>query len=174
VRAGPVISLVGMPGSGKTTVGPLLAELLGIRFVDLDAVVVASAGCDVAQIFEDEGETGFRARETTALAGLLEAGDGVVVATGGGLVTTAEARKLLGATTCVWLEASADTLARRLRDEAASRPLLAVDPEAMLRRLHDERADWYRQVADHVLDTDDLEPEEAAARLAGALAEVTR
>ena len=64
MRAGPVICLVGMPGSGKSTVGPLLAERLGIGFVDLDELIATRAGMDVTRIFEIEGEEGFRRRES--------------------------------------------------------------------------------------------------------------
>src|SRR4051794_3988562 len=118
-----------MPGSGKTTVGPLLAARLGSRFVDLDAVVVTVSGQDVAQIFASEGEAGFRRRELAALSDLVAAGDPVVVATGGGLVTTPEARDLLRGLTCVWLDAPVETLLTRLHGEAAGRPLLAADPD---------------------------------------------
>jgi shikimate kinase len=163
VRA--VICLVGMPGSGKSTVGPILADRLGARFVDLDEVVCASAGRGVTEIFATEGERGVRAREHTALEALVEADERVVVATGGGVVTTTESRTTLAQATCIWLEASGETLLARLANEASSRPLLADDPEGSVRRLREERDPLYRTVADMVVSTDAAQPVEVADRL---------
>jgi len=171
VHTGPVICLVGMPGSGKSTVGEIVAERLGARFVDLDTAVVDAAGMDVTTIFAAEGEEGFRRRERDALAALVDSGERVVVATGGGVVTTPHARELLARTTCVWLDASRATLIERLANEASSRPLLADDLEASLHRLADERDAHYRGVADHTVATDGTDPDSLADRI---VAQVTR
>jgi shikimate kinase len=117
------ILLCGLMGSGKSSVGRMLAERLGWRFVDTDALVEAAAGASVARIFEREGEAGFRAREREVLRSL--AGSGCVIALGGGAVESAENREILaGKGRLVWLDARPETLAGRIGADAG-RPLLA-------------------------------------------------
>lgn len=152
--------LIGMPGSGKSTVGRALARRLGREFVDSDDLVASAAGRSVPQIFAAEGEPGFRARERTAVAELASR-RGLVLATGGGLPVDPENLRQLrssGVVVALWADLAA--LADRLAAEGG-RPLLDVpDPPARLRELLTGRASAYRQ-ADLHLDTTRLRPEAA-------------
>jgi shikimate kinase / 3-dehydroquinate synthase len=134
------VALVGLPGSGKSAVGAALARRLGWRHVDTDALVEQRAGRSVSQVFAEEGEEGFRARELAALQEAL-AGDGaLVLSCGGGLVAQPDAGALLiESAWVVWLDAGDTVLLRRLGD-AADRPLLRADPISALQRLRAERA----------------------------------
>jgi shikimate kinase len=157
--------LVGPMGAGKSSIGRLLAERFGLAFADADRDVEARCGTSVSAIFEREGEAGFRARERGSLATLL-AGDGLVLATGGGAVLDAGNRNLMRSRGfVVWLQAGVDEQLRRLaRDD--TRPLLRrADRQAALRRLAGEREPLYAEVADLRFDTDGLD----AAAAAGAL-----
>jgi shikimate kinase len=152
------IVLVGFMGSGKSTVGPLLAARLGWGFRDLDAWIEARAGRRIAELFRD-GEEGFRELEAEAArqaAGLTRH----VVASGGGAFARPETRALLrsGPATCVWLRAGLDTLLARTPGDG-SRPL-AGSRETMARLLA-ERESSYRK-ADWIVDTTTAAPEEVA------------
>lgn len=153
---GPIV-LVGLMGSGKTTVGRRLAALLERRFVDADEELEARAGRSIAAIFEDDGEAGFRALEAAVLADLLEEPEPLVIATGGGAVTQATNRHLLAAhptATVVWLHGNPAFIASRIQAKP-HRPLLhGEDPRAVLERLHEERLPHYRAVADLEVDID--------------------
>lgn len=162
------IVLIGPMGSGKSTVAQALAQLAGTPSVDLDQSIEATAGMRIADIFKTEGETGFRAREHTALKATL--GQGRVVATGGGVVLAAENRALLRDTVCVWLDAPIETLAARLREEAAHRPLLqGADLAEKLLALDAVRRPLYAEVAQLHIDTHGASPDEIAARIRAAL-----
>lgn len=148
------IILVGYRGTGKTTVGRLLAQRLGRPFADADDRIEAVAGRSVADIFAAEGEAGFRDREAAALAELC-AQSGCVIATGGGAVLREANRRLLAASGfVVWLTASPDTLWERLRADpttAARRPnLTATGGRAEVTALVAAREPLYREVADFV------------------------
>ncbi len=162
------IYLTGFSGTGKSTVGPLVAERLGFRFVDLDAEIERTAGRPVAEIFRAEGEEAFRRYETEALRRLGAAG-GLVVATGGGVVLRPENRRLMAETgLVVCLEARPETILRRLADQVPTRPLLAgPDPAARIAGLKEYRQPFYA-TADWVVYTDLLTPEEAAAEVVRA------
>lgn len=166
------ILLVGLMGAGKTSVGRVLAERLRRPFVDLDEVIEASAGASVREVFDAEGEAGFRAREAEALAEVLARADGPVVATGGGVVTTpANVESLRRCSQVVWLRADVPVLAARVEADGTTRPLLAGSaPVQALARLADERAPRYAEVADAVVDTDGLGPDAVADAVAAALA----
>lgn len=115
-------------GSGKSTVGPLVAESLCARFVDLDEVIVERAGRSIPAIFEEEGEAGFRRREAEALQAVSREAGTVIVATGGGtLVQEENLQHALRSGTIVYLRTPAATLAGRLEAEAPKRPLLQAE-----------------------------------------------
>ena len=149
----PNLVLVGPMGAGKSSVGRRLAERFGLAFADADREIERLTGASVTTIFECEGEAGFRARETQAIAELT-ALDGIVLATGGGVVLAEENRSLLAARgTVVYLRATPEHLYERVRQDR-NRPLLATgDPLGRLRELYRERDPLYRAVADLVIDT---------------------
>jgi shikimate kinase len=164
MSAGHIV-LVGMMGSGKTTVGRQVAARLGLEFIDSDEVVERETGRTVRAIFEVEGEAAFRALEADVLANALESPERAVIAAAGGVVLDPESRaRLRRAATVVWLRAHPDVLAARVNG-ADHRPLLGDDPSGVLRRLADERAALYDCVADAVVDVDALAPDEAVARV---------
>jgi len=151
-RAGNVYH-VGLMGAGKTTVGRMLARRLKLRFLDSDQEIEKRCGVRVPVIFEIEGEAGFRAREAQAIAELA-ALEGIVLATGGGVVLAEANRRLLAARgTVVYLCARPEDLYERVRHDR-NRPLLATaDPLQRLRELYAERDPLYRSIADLVVDT---------------------
>jgi shikimate kinase len=165
----PNLVLVGPMGAGKTCVGRRLAEHFGLRLVDADHEIEQLAGTSINTIFEVEGEAGFRARERTVLAALLE-DDGIVLSTGGGAVLDAGNRRLMRERGfVVHLQVSVEQqLARLERDR--SRPLLAGgDREQVLRDLTARRAPFYAEVADLVFDTDGHDGAAAADAVAREL-----
>ncbi|MHB1137502.1 MAG: shikimate kinase [Microthrixaceae bacterium] len=163
------VALVGLSGSGKSTVAPLLAARLGLGApVDLDRVVESQAGRTVHEIFEVDGEATFRRLESDALADAL-AGQPVVIATGGGVVLDAANRQLLrSGATVVWLRGSPAHLAQRLADSTEARPLLSGDADFALHRLAEERDALYTEVADVVIDVDGVDPVTVADEVMGA------
>ncbi len=169
MSGGVNLVLVGMMGSGKTAVGRLLAERLERAFVDLDEEIASAAGCPVVELFEREGENGFRAREAEAVAAVA-ARTGQVVATGGGVVLDpANIAALRASGAVVWLDVELDELARRVGD-GASRPLLAGDPAERLAALAAERGPRYRAAAHHVVAAGGSPEKAAEAVLAWFLA----
>lgn len=163
---GAHLVLVGMMGSGKTTAGRIVAEALGRPLVDSDEQVEVRTGRTVREIFESDGEPAYRVLEREALVDALDSEEPSVIAAAGGVVLNAENRAALRAAgTVVWLRARPDVLAGRVDGGQDHRPLLADDPAGTLERLAGERRRLYEEVADHVIDVDDLEPEEVAARI---------
>jgi shikimate kinase len=148
-----IITLVGMPGSGKSTVGRHLARRLGLPFTDSDEVIEQRIGCTIREFFEREGEPRFRAIEHQVLEDLTRDGTRVL-ATGGGSVLREDNRAVLKRTgTVVYLRTAPEDLFRRLRQDL-QRPLLQVaDPLAKLRELYEQRDPLYREVADFVIET---------------------
>lgn len=161
------VALVGLPGSGKTTVAALLAERLGWACVDTDREVEAQSGRSPAAIIENDGEAPLREAELRALRRALEGPAQVVVACGGGLLTNAESRALLaGGTTTVWLDAPDNLLLDRLGD-AGDRPLLAGDPAGRLAELRRARSHAYGDASLRVCT--DSPPAQVADRIARVL-----
>ncbi|HYG57750.1 MAG TPA: shikimate kinase [Symbiobacteriaceae bacterium] len=144
------IVLIGMMASGKSTVGRVLAEMLGRPFLDTDAMVEAEANRSIPAIFAEEGEAGFRAREARAVAAATSV-DGRVIATGGGAVLSPANRELLRRGSLVfWLDASPEELcARAVKQDVAGRPLLAGDALAQIRSRLKSRAAAYAAAAHH-------------------------
>jgi shikimate kinase len=149
-----LISLVGMPGGGKSTVGRQLARQLGMRFVDSDAEIEERIGEPIRSFFEREGEAPFRDIETEVLATLLHGEGEGVIATGGGAVLRDENRERLhNCSTVLYLRSTPEDLFRRLRHDT-QRPLLQVrDPLQKLRELYAQRDPLYRRCAHYVLET---------------------
>lgn len=164
----PVCVLVGPPGSGKTTVGQALAELLGVEFRDTDLDVEATAGKPISEIFIDEGEAHFRVLEREAVAAQLASATGVL-ALGGGAVLAEQTRAALVGHTVVYLSVELPDAVRRV-GLGAGRPLLAVNPRATLKHLLDQRRPYYAAVATATVVTDGRTPEQLAVEVAALLA----
>jgi shikimate kinase len=152
-RLKKVVSLIGMPGGGKSSIGKLLAGRLAAKFFDVDVAIERSAGCTIASLFEREGEAAFRKREADALRDLVRGGP-AVVSTGGGVVLSPANRELLrNATVPVYLFAPPAELWRRVRKNSR-RPLLQVaDPYARLCELFEQRHPFYSEVATIIVET---------------------
>ena len=156
-----MITLTGFMGSGKTTVGRVLADALGCPFLDLDDLIVKKAGKTIPEIFAQDGEPAFRQLEARLLRQTVEkyAESTVVLALGGGAVTTpASATLLHEKTVCIYLRATLETLQQRLSGETAGRPLA---DDAMAGRLA-AREPLYEETAHVIIDTDGLSPDEVA------------
>lgn len=148
-------TLVGMPGSGKSTVGKHLARRLDWPFVDMDQRLEERLGCSIRRYFTEQGEAAFRDHEAALLAELAAGAGPMVLSTGGGVVLREANRALLrGACAPVfYLRASAEEIFRRVRHDQ-KRPLLQVDdPRERLHALYRERDPLYREVASYVIET---------------------
>jgi shikimate kinase len=168
----PVLVLVGPPASGKTTVGTAVAAALGVGFRDTDHDVEAVAGCTVADLFVQQGEQRFRALEATAVAQAL-AGHPGVLALGGGAVTRPETRALLvefGAAggTVVWLDVDLTSAVHRV-GLSRDRPILGLNPRAMLRQMLDERAPLYGEVSTRTVATGNRPADDVVAEVLATL-----
>lgn len=161
----PIVVLVGPPGAGKSTVGRLVAERLQATFRDTDDDIAGAAGKEISAIFYDEGEPHFRALETAAVARALAEHDGVL-ALGGGSVLSAGTRDELVGHTVVFLDVGMAAAARRV-GLARDRPVLALNPRAMLHTLLADRRPLYEEVATHTVETDAI----SAGQVADAVIE---
>lgn len=161
--------LVGLPTVGKSTVGALVAERLGIPFRDADDEIAAAAGCSVSDIFASEGEAGFRRAEERTIASML-GGPPSVIGVGGGAVLSPVTRARLAGHDVVWLSADPQALHDRLAAPVvATRPMLAGSPRQRLAMLAAQRDELYAQVAHHVVAVDGLGPDEVAAQVLAAV-----
>jgi shikimate kinase len=160
------VVLIGLMGSGKSTIGRLVAHSLGFDFVDTDHLITEAAHKNIPQIFATEGEAGFRTRESAALQSLTGKQD-QVIATGGGIVTVPENLPLLRQLGfVVWLNADPMTLYQRTA-HSHDRPLLRNgDPAGTLRDLLEKRGPLYEKLCDMTITTDDFSTEEIAYGLA--------
>jgi 3-dehydroquinate synthase len=157
------ITLTGYSGSGKSSVGRLVAERLGWEFADSDDFFPERTGKTIAQLFAEDGEAAFRVHETAILRSLL-AEERIVVASGGGAVLTEDSRRAMAeAGLVICLEATPTTILERVKQpDAPVRPLIAWGyPLSQIERFKAQRASLY-SLADHTLHTDTLTPEEAA------------
>jgi shikimate kinase len=159
------IFLVGLMGAGKSTIGKYLAQQLKLRFADTDTEIEERTGADIPWIFDVEGEPGFRDREQQVVEEMT-LWDDIVLATGGGVVMRPENRQALAARGFViYLHATVDEQVRRTRRDQR-RPLLQTgNPEAVLRSLMAIRDPLYREIADHIIETDGCSPRTVAQRL---------
>jgi shikimate kinase len=169
----PLLVLVGPPASGKTTVGTAVARALGADFRDTDRDIEQGTGLTVSDIFVEHGEPHFRALEEQAVARAL-AEHGGVLALGGGSVTSAATRELLvgyvrGGGTVVWLDVDLRSAAKRV-GLSRDRPLLAVNPRAMLRTMLEQRAPLYAEVATSTVVTSDRDTDDVVAEILAVLA----
>lgn len=148
------LSLIGLPGGGKSTVGRQLAKRLGVPFLDSDHVIEDRIGGSIRSFFEQHGEDRFRDVEEEVIADLLARPTAMVLATGGGAVLRAPNRRALHRdSTVIYLRSTPEELYRRLRHDT-QRPLLQVkDPLARLRELFDQRDPLYRETAHFAIDT---------------------
>ena len=166
------IFLVGPMGAGKSTIGKYLAQHLKLQFADTDAEIEARTGADIPWIFDVEGEAGFREREQQVVEEMT-LWDDVVLATGGGVVIRPENRQALaGRGYVVYLYATVEEQVKRTRRDRR-RPLLQKgDPEEVLRTLMSSREALYREIADHIIETDGCSPRTVAQRLMRELQEL--
>ena len=176
-----MVTLTGFMGSGKTTVGKVLADFLGCPFLDLDDLVVKKAGKSIPEIFEQDGEPAFRELEARLLSqtvGKYAESPAVLALGGGAILAPASAALLREKTVCIYLRATLDTLLARLAGETAGRPLLqeipgqarndggsvvkpGPDRASVAARLA-AREPLYEETAHVIIDTDGLSPDEVA------------
>ncbi len=169
---GPLVILVGPPGAGKSAVGPLLADRLGVEFRDTDADVGAAVGKPVSDIFVEDGEEAFRELERAVATSALDAvrQHGGVLALGSGAVLDAGIRRMLDGLPVVYLSAEFGTVARRI---GLDRPRVVVpgNPRGRLRAMLNERDAIYQRLAAVSVPTDDLDPDELADEIASRIKE---
>lgn len=158
--AQPVCVLVGPPGAGKSTVGRLVADRLGVAFRDTDTDVEATTGTSITDLFVLDGEPAFRALEAAAVALALTEHDGVL-ALGGGAVLDPATRDALKGHRVVYLETGVSSAASRV-GLGMSRPVLVDNPRARLRELLEARRGYYTEVATDTVPTDERTVEEVA------------
>lgn len=162
------VVLVGMMATGKSSVGRVVADALARPLLDSDDQIEARTGLTVREIWHRDGETAFRRLEAKVLADALDSDTPAVIAAAGGVVLAAENRERLVASSAlvIWLRARPDTLLARLEDSGDThRPLLDEDPAGTLERMYQDRAPLYREVADDVVDVDDVDAETVAAQV---------
>ncbi len=167
MSAAPLVVLVGPMGVGKSTVGQLLAERLGVVYRDTDDDIVAEQGRSIAEIFVDEGEAAFRAIEKQAVHRALAEHDGVL-ALGGGAILDEDTRALLAGQRVAYLSMDLEEAVKRTGLNAA-RPLLAVNPRKQWRELMEARRHLYEGVATAIVATDGRTPEEVTQAALDAL-----
>ena len=171
VPARPALVLVGPPGSGKTTVGRVLARRLGVSFTDVDSLIVERIGKPIAAMFTEDGEDAFRALEREVVADALATADGVLALGGGSVLAASTRERLRGHRVVLLWVGLADGLRRT--GMSTARPLLAgVNPRATYKALLDARAPLYREVATLEVDTSRRSANQVARAVLVAAAQV--
>lgn len=163
----PRAVLVGTMGAGKTTVGRLVAEALGVGFADSDHLVEERAGKSVQDLFVDDGEQAFRALERQVVAAALESHDGVL-SLGGGAVLDPATQALLAAHQVVFLRVGLADAVKRV-GLGVGRPLLLGNVRSRVKQLLDERTPVYEGLARVVVETDGRTPQDVAAEVLAAI-----
>ncbi|MCK4267836.1 MAG: shikimate kinase [Actinomycetia bacterium] len=155
------IAMIGFMGSGKSTIGSLLARTARLSFIDLDDIAMELAEADVADVFANQGEDVWRDWEHQALEGMADIGEQIILACGGGIIIKPENRRILEVEfLTIYLKTSQEVLVERLRNPQ-DRPLLDVpDPEAAIAKLFEERRELYEETAHTVVITDKKTPKE--------------
>ncbi|HEY5182859.1 MAG TPA: shikimate kinase [Dermatophilaceae bacterium] len=161
--AGPRVVLIGPPGSGKTTVGRVLAKLLGVELRDTDHAIEVQQGQSISDIFMDAGEPRFRELERAEVAASLASHAGVL-ALGGGAVMDPMTSAALAGRTVVFLEVGIADAAKRVGFDR-SRPLLALNPRAQWTRMMDARRPTYERLATFSVHTAGRTPQDVAAEI---------
>jgi len=165
--------LIGLMGTGKTTIGSLLAQEFSYRFIDTDAVIVQAAGKSVNEIFAQDGETAFRQLESNVLAQVC-AYTNLVIATGGGIVLQQENWGYLHHGLVVWLDVPVEVICQRLTEDT-TRPLLQdADPQDKLRSLLSQRRSLYSQADLHMTILQEETPEQTMTRIISAIPSVLK
>lgn len=152
--------LIGMMGSGKSTVGQAVASRTGQRFMDTDLLVEKAAGRSVVDVFEAEGEHGFRMLESDAIRAAAVMADAVVATGGGAVLLDNNIRSMKSSGPVVWLRADPATLAARIGNWPGRPLLIDADVVGRLTVILEDRRDAYERAADHTVDTDDFTAEE--------------
>ena len=148
-----LVTLVGLPGSGKSTVGRQLARRLQLPFYDSDRVIEERIGCSIKDFFAREGEARFRDVEELVIHDLTQRANAVISTGGGAVLRPANRKHLQGSGQVIYLKSSPEELARRLKHDT-QRPLLQVgDPLARLRDLFVVRDPLYREIAHFTIET---------------------
>ncbi|MFL6051525.1 MAG: shikimate kinase [Actinoallomurus sp.] len=163
----PKAVIIGPPGSGKTTIGELLAARLGVAFRDTDHDVEATAGKPIGEIFVDDGEEHFRELERAAVRDALATHDGVI-ALGGGAVLDPETQADLADHRVVYLQVGLSDAVKRV-GLASARPLLVLNPRSQFRKLMEERRPIYERLAALTVETDDRQPADVADEIVKGL-----
>jgi shikimate kinase len=158
------LACIGLMAAGKSSVGRILADELGWRFVDVDDEIEARTGSTVAELYESGGEAAYRPLERAVVLEALASSVPSVLAAPGGIAVDAAARQAIGAVdvVAIYLRADPLTLAGRVREDRHERPLLEGDPAAALRQMFEDRDDIYRAVADIEVQVDGRSHEEIA------------
>ena len=164
---GPVVVLVGNPGSGKTTVGKAVAKQLGVAFRDTDRDIERASGSSISDIFIEQGEEHFRVLEREAVTLALQEHEGVL-ALGGGAILSSETRAQLGHGTVAYLRVGLAAAMQRLQMNR-SRPLLVGNVRGRWQQLAQERDPLYEEVATFSVSTDNRTPQEVAEIVIGAI-----
>ena len=159
------IFIVGPMGSGKSTVGKIISDELFLDFFDTDDEIEIRTGASIDWIFDLEGESGFRKRDSEMLDEMVKR-NSIVLSTGGGIVLESSNRELLSSRGTVFylsppISGQVETTAKD-----KDRPLLKNgDPEKILSKLHDEREEFYKSVSDHIIETEDKSSQEVASEI---------